>query len=163
MAGDKIEPLSLIPRLISMKHILKMAGLMNCIAIKALILSSLIYTTSIAEESEAKNPVILHPEWYIKITDWSFYTPFRVAIIHHVTVENTSDIAFKNIKVLVRYYSTSPSIYGTLVGGEIGVLPITLPPHSRQTYLEKGHVLGSGSSLFYADNIEILGATPILK
>ena len=136
---------------------------MKYIVIKALVLFSLFYTVSIAEESEAKNPKILHPEWYIKITDWSFYTPFRTAVIHHVTIENTSDIAYKNIKVLVRYYSTSPSIYGTLVGGEIGILPVTLPPNSRGTYLEKGHVLGSGSSLFYADNIEVLGAIPVLK
>ncbi|HSE84238.1 MAG TPA: hypothetical protein VLB01_06800 [Thermodesulfobacteriota bacterium] len=136
---------------------------MNRIAIKALILSSLFYAVSIAEELEIKNSMVLHPEWYIKITDWSFYTPFRTAIIHHVTVENTSDITYKNIKVLVRYYATSPPIYGTLVSGEIGVLPITLPPHSRGMYLEKGHVLGAGSSLFYADNIEVLGATPVLK
>ena len=136
---------------------------MKYIVIKALVLFSLFYTISIAEGLEAKNPEILHPEWYIKITDWSFYTPFRTAVIHHVTIENTSDIAYKNIKVLVRYYSTSPSIYGTLVGGEIGILPVTLPPNSRGTYLEKGHVLGSGSSLFYADNIEVLGAIPVLK
>jgi hypothetical protein len=136
---------------------------MKRIVIKALVLFSLFYTISIAEGLEAKSPAILHPEWYIKITGWSFYAPFRTAIIHHVTVENTGDIAYKDIKVLVRYYSTSPSIYGTLVGGEIGVLPVTLPPHSRKTYLEKGHVLGSGSSLFYADNIEVLGATPVLK
>lgn len=136
---------------------------MKRIVITVLILLSLFCVTVKAEEAEIKDSMILHPEWYIKITDWSFYTPFRTAIIHHVTIENTSDIAYKDVKVLVRYYSTSPSIYGTSVGGEIGVLPVTLPPYSRETYLEKGHVLGSGSSLFYADNIEVLGATPVLK
>ncbi|HEX3037142.1 MAG TPA: hypothetical protein VHT73_18815 [Thermodesulfobacteriota bacterium] len=136
---------------------------MKSVVLKVLTLFSLFYTIAIAEELEVKNPMILQPEWYIKISDWSFYTPFRTAVIHHVTIENTADIAYKNIKILVRYYSTSPSIYGTLVGGETGVLPITLPPHSKKMYLEDGHVLGSGSSLFYADNIQVLEATPVLE
>lgn len=131
-------------------------------AISILLLLILICIPLRAEEAETTNFMIQHPEQYIKITDWSFYTAFRTAIIHHVTIENKSDIAYENIKVRIRYYSTSPSNYGTLVAQETGILPITLPPHSKQTYLKGGAVFGSGSSLFNADNIEVLGATAIL-
>jgi hypothetical protein len=134
---------------------------MKRIGIKTLIILILLYGIGKAEEAETKNPMILHPEQYIKITDWSFYVASRVAIIHHVTIENTSDIAYKNIEVRVRYYSTSYPNYGTQVGGETGILHLTLPPHSKKSYLEGGVVLGSGSSLFYADNIEVLGAVPL--
>jgi len=136
---------------------------MKHIRIRALVLLlTLLCVSGKAEEVKTTNPMILYPEHYIKVADWSFYVAFRTAIIHHVTIENTSDIAYKNIQVRVLYYSTSAPHYGTQVGQEIGVLPITLPPHSKKTYLEGGFVLGSGSSLFYADNIEVLGAVPVL-
>ncbi len=116
-----------------------------------------------AGEIKAANPMISSPEQYIKISSWSFYTAFRTAIIHHVTIQNTSSITYKDIKVRVRYYSTSPSNYGTHVGSETGVLHVTVPPNSIKTYFEQGAILGAGSSLFYADNLEILGAVPILN
>ena len=112
---------------------------------------------------KAADPMVESPEQYIKISDWSFYTAFRTAIIHHVTIQNTSDISYKDIKVRVWYYSTAPSNYGTLVGQETGVLHLMLPPKSTKTYLEGGAILGAGSSLFYADNLEVLGAVPILN
>jgi len=138
---------------------------MKRIVINALILFSLFYTIGKTEEVETTNPMILHPEWYIKITDWYLYVPVvsAVAIIHHVTIENTSDIAYKNIKVRVRYYSTSPSNYGTEISRETGVLPVTLPPHSKKTYLKGGFPLGAGSGGMYADNIEVLGSVPLLE
>jgi len=136
--------------------------MMKKTAISILILLSLLYQPIKAEEGETLEFMIQHPEQYLKITNWSFYTAFRTAIIHHVTIGNTSDITYKNIKVRIRYYSTSPSNYGTQVGQEIGILPVTLPPHSKQIYLKGGAVFGAGSSLFYADNLEVLRATAIL-
>jgi len=109
------------------------------------------------------NPMVQHPEWYINLSDWAFYAAFKAAIIHHVTIENTSDIPYRDIKVLVRYYSTAPTTYGTQIGQEIGVLPVRVPPHSKDTYLKSGSVLGSGSSLFYAGDLEVLGAVPMLE
>lgn len=102
-----------------------------------------------------------HPKLYIKITDWSFYTASRVAIIHHVTIENTSSIAYKNIKVKVNYYSAYGPKYGTHVSSTTGVLHITLPPHSKKTYLKGGAVLGAGSMNMRADNIRVLDAIPL--
>jgi hypothetical protein len=130
--------------------------------IGALILLSVSCLSIKAEEWKDTNSMIKHPEQYIKIINWSFYTAFRTAIIHHVIIENTSDIAYKNVKVRIRYYSTSPSNYGTQVSQETGILPVTLPPHSKQTYLKGGAVFGSGSGLFNAGNLEVLGATAVL-
>ena len=135
-------------------------------AIKALMLLGIlpfIFTVR-AEDTEdtgVANPMVLHPDRYIKITDFSIYSARGVAIIHHVTVENTGDIAYKNIKVRVRYNSTSYTNYGTEVATETGVLPITLPPHSKKTYLEGGATLGAISSSYYASRIEVLGALPL--
>ena len=131
-------------------------------AVGILILLGLLYQPGKAEEWGTINLMIEHPERYIKVINWSFYTAFRTAIIHHVTIENASDIAYKDVKVKIRYYSTSPSNYGTQVGQETGILPVTLPPRSKQTYLRGGAVLGAGSSLFNADNLEVLGATAVL-
>jgi hypothetical protein len=107
--------------------------------------------------------MVLNPEQYIKITDWSFFVAWGgIAIIHHVTIENTSDISYKNIRVRVRYYSQSYSKEGIGIAQETGILPITLPPHSKKTYLEEGAVLGAGSGGMYAGDIEVLGAIPII-
>ena len=48
--------------------------------------------------------MIEHPEWHINITDWSFYAPFGVGIIKGVTIENTSDISYKDVTIRLRYY-----------------------------------------------------------
>ena len=59
-------------------------------AIIVLLLTSLFCATGKAEDL-----MINHPEWYIKITDWHVYAGWSCpAIIHHVTIENTSDIAY---------------------------------------------------------------------
>jgi len=133
---------------------------MKTIVISLLMLFTLFNLSGLSEEKEITTTMVQHPEWYIKITDWSFYATRGVGIIHHVTIENTSVIAYKSVEVRVHYYSTSASNYGTEIGNETGVLNVVLPPHSKKTYLEGGAVLGAGSSLFNADNIEVLGALP---
>jgi hypothetical protein len=105
-----------------------------------------------------------HPEWYIKITDWAIYSTWSaVAIIHHVTIENTSDIPYKDVMVRVRYYQTSAPRAGTQIAQETGVLPVTLPPHSNDTYLRNGSTLGAASMFMYPKEIEVLGAVPVLR
>lgn len=134
------------------------------IVIKVLILLSLFWAVGKAEGSETRNPALLYPERYIKIVGWSFYVAWGgEAIIHHVTIENTSDVAYKNIMVRVRYYSGSYSNAGTQVGGETGILPVLVPPHSTKTYLEGGAVLGAGSNISHAGGIEVLGAIPVTQ
>ena len=117
-----------------------------------------------AQEFPTLDPMILHPEWYIKVLDWSVYSVWSgVAIIHHVTIENTSDIAYKDIAVRVLYYSYSYSDTGKLISQETGILPITLPPHSKNTYLKGGSTLGASSMGMYAGYLEVLGAVPLLE
>jgi len=117
-----------------------------------------------AKSSDYSKPMIEHPEWYINITDWTIYSTWSaVAIIHHVTIENTSDIAYKDVKVRVRYYQTSAPRAGTQIAQETGVLPVTLPPHSKDTYLRNGSTLGMASMFMYPKGIEVLGAVPVLQ
>jgi hypothetical protein len=117
-----------------------------------------------AQEIHTQNPMILHPEWYINVLDWSLYSAWGgIAVIHHVTIENTSDIAYKDIAIRVFYYSYPTSDTGTLISQEIGVLPITLPPHSKCTYLKSGATLGASSMSMYPGSLEVLGAVPLLK
>ena len=117
-----------------------------------------------AQDVETNTSMVEHPEWYIKITDWSVYATWSaVAIIHHVTIENTSDIAYKNIKVRVFYSSTSPAQQGSTISQETGILPITLPPNSKQTYLKGGATLGAGSQFMTPTGIQVLGATPVVN
>ena len=132
-------------------------------AIKTLILITLFCASGNGEEPNPGNFQISHPEWYIKISDFNVYSARGVGIIHHVTIENTGDIAYQNIKVRVRYKSSSSSPHGTVVATETGVLPVTLPPHSKKTYLEGGSVFGATSSSFYAGSIEVLGAIPLTR
>lgn len=110
------------------------------------------------------NTMAAHPEWYIKVTDWNVYATWSaVAIIHHVTIENNSDIEYKDVKVRVFYTSMSTGGAGTVVSQEVGVLPVTLPPRSSATYLSKGHTLGAGSTFMNAVDLQVLGATPVLN
>jgi len=126
-----------------------------------LIIFFMFFSSSSALNATELDPMVLHPGWYIKILDWSFYSARNVAIIHHVAIETTSDITYKDVKVRVGYYSTSPSNYGVQIGQETGVLPVILPPHSRKTYLRDGRVLGAGSNLMKAGYIEVLGAETV--
>ncbi len=131
------------------------------ITINVLMLLGLFYSLGKAEEVETTNPIIVHPEQYIKISDWSVYgTWSAVGVIHHVTIENTSDIAYRNIKVRVYYTSTAASQQPIIISQETGILPITLPPHSKNTYLKGGTTLGAGSQFMNPTRIEVIGATP---
>lgn len=110
------------------------------------------------------NTMAAHPEWYIKVTDWNVYATWSaVAIIHHVTIENNSDIEYKDVKVRVCYTSMSTGGAGSIVSQEVGVLPVTLPPRSSATYLSSGHTLGAGSTFMNAVDLQVLGATPTLN
>jgi hypothetical protein len=136
---------------------------MKQLGIKVLIILGLLCAVGRADEIRTENPMVQHPEWYIKVTEWSMYAVWSgVPIIHHVTIENTSDRAYKDVKVRVSYYSTSAANHGTLIGQEKGVLPVTLPPHTKETYLKEGFPFGAGSSFMDFGNLEVLGATPVL-
>jgi len=115
-------------------------------------------------QNYSSNTMAEHPEWYIKVTDWNIYATWSaVAIIHHVTIENNSDIEYKNVKVRVCYNSMSTGGAGIIVSQEVGVLPVTLPPRSKQTYLSKGYTLGAGSMFMNAVDLQVLTATPVLN
>lgn len=133
------------------------------IAIVVSLIAFMLLTPS-AKSSSYNRAMIEHPEWYIKISEWTIYATWGgVAIIHHVTIENSSDIAYKDVKVRVRYYQTSAPRAGTQISQETGVLPVTLPPNSKDTYLRSGSTLGAASMFMYPKEIEVLGAVPDLN
>lgn len=135
---------------------------MRRIGVVTLILLAFFSVSGKPEEVQTTKPIIQRPERYIKITDWYVYGTWgAVAIIHHVTVENTSDIAYKDVKVRVYYTSNSASQERTVISQETGILPITLPPHSKKTYLRGGTTLGVASQFMNPSRIEVLSATPV--
>lgn len=103
----------------------------------------------------------------IRITNWSLYVAWGFPKIHHVTIETTNDTAYKDIKIQASYYYSYTTTAGiTELGRATGTLPITLFPHSKETYLENGTHLDQSSacSMYVASgDIEVLGATPIEK
>ena len=103
---------------------------------------------------------VLHPEWYIKITDWSFYTAARVAILSSVTIENTADVTYKDVRVNLIYTSYSAPAAG-IIATSTGMLPVTLPPKSKMTYLKGGQTLGAGNQNYDLGDIQVLSATPV--
>ena len=126
-----------------------------------MIYAALCVTGARAGETSSNN-MVAHPEWYIKITDWSVYATWSaVAIIHNVTMENTSDVEYKDVKVRVTYTSMSTGGAGVVVSQETGVLPVTLPPRSKATYLKQGTTLGAASTFMNPHAIQVLGATPV--
>jgi len=107
-----------------------------------------------------REDMINHPEKYITIHNYGFYVAARVGIIHHVRIENTADIPYKNIKVKLYYYSTGIKP-GQLLSSTGGILPVTVPPNSNNIYLKGGTTLGAGSNAYDARNIRVLGAIPV--
>ena len=103
---------------------------------------------------------VLHPEWYIKITDWSFYTAARVAILSSVTIENTSDVTYRDIKVNLIYTSYSQPAAG-IIATSTGTLPVTLPPKSKKTYLKGGQTMGAGNQNYNLSDIQVISATAV--
>ena len=116
-----------------------------------------------ADDQEKLKPMIYHPEWYINISDWSFYATFGVGIIKDVTIENTSDVIYRNVLIRLRYYSTSSRYYGRQISEGVGVLPVTVPPRSKKTYLKNGITFGQTPGQIYAGGLEVLGAIPVVE
>ena len=124
--------------------------------------------TGYAEDpEETQNPAsynsnqITHPEWFLKITKWSYFAPARVAMLSSVKIENSADIAYKDIKVRLLFNSTSPPAVGQIIATTQGVLPVTVPPRSADTYLKGGITMGAGRQGYRVSDIQILAATPI--
>ena len=106
--------------------------------------------------------MILHPEWYLRVLDFSYYFPSRVAIFTNFKIENTGSIPYKDIKVKAYYISYLPGSVGQIVSSTGGVLPITVPPNSTGTYLKEGIPLGAGSQHYLVKYVEVLSATPVI-
>jgi len=136
---------------------------LNHIATKLFILLILFSTLAKAQESDPTISMIQHPEWYIKVTDWSYFAALRVAMISNVTIENTADIPYKDIEIKLNYYSTSYGNAGEQVSSTTGVLPITIPPRSKETYLKSGMPLGMGAMSYQTKYVQVLGAVPVVK
>ena len=113
-------------------------------------------------KAESRQDMIDNPGKYLKITDWKFYIAARVAIIQHITIENTADLDYKKIKVKVDYYSNYPK-YNKYVSSTSGVLPIIVKANSSDVYLRGGSTLGAGSMGYEAKNIRILSAEAVLE
>lgn len=104
---------------------------------------------------------VLHPEWFINVTNWSFFTAARVAMLSSVIIENTADIAYKDIKIRLIYTSYSNPAAG-IIATSTGVLPVTVPPHSKDKYLKGGITMGAGNQNYKLSEIEVISATPIV-
>lgn len=106
---------------------------------------------------------ITHPEWFLKVTDWSYFAPARVAMLSSVKIENSASIAYKDIKVRMLFYSTSGPAVGQTIATTQGVLPITVPANSADTYLRGGITMGAGRQGYRVSEIQVLSATPITE
>jgi hypothetical protein len=136
---------------------------MSHITTKLFILLLLFSPLARAQELEPTISMIQHPEWYIKVTDWSYFAALRVAMISNVTIENTADIAYKDIEIKLNYYSTSYNNAGEQVSSTTAVLPITIPPRSKSTYLKSGMPIGMGALSYQTKFVQVLGAVPVVK
>jgi hypothetical protein len=137
---------------------------MNHIVTQLCILLVLSSPLAKAQEPEPTISMKQHPEWYIKVTDWSFYVAWAgVAMISNVTIENTADIAYKDILIKLNYYSTSYGSAGQQVSSTTAVLPVTIPPHSKKTYLKGGMPIGLGAQSYQTKYVQVLGAVPVGK
>ncbi|MGB7291148.1 MAG: hypothetical protein WBD99_03135 [Thermodesulfobacteriota bacterium] len=133
------------------------------IAKKLFILFLLFSPLAKAQELIPTISMIQHPEWYIKVTDWSYFSALRVAMISNVTIENTADIAYKDIEIKLNYYSTSYNNAGEQVSSTTAVLPVTVPPRSKNTYLKGGMPIGMGAMSYQTKYVQVLGAVPVVK
>jgi hypothetical protein len=136
---------------------------MGRIARKLLVLLILFSPIAKAQEEKPTVSMIHHPERYITVTDWSYFSALRVAMISNVTIENTADIPYKDIEIKLNYYSTSYGSVGQQVSSTTAVLPITLPPRSKATYLKGGMPIGLGVSSYQTKYVQVLGAVPVVN
>ncbi len=121
-----------------------------------ILISSTFLTASDLNNNEIKY-MEKHPASYIRIHDYTVYATWSsVAILHNVTIENTSDITYENIKVRIFYSSLNRP--GNVISQEAGIIPVTVPPHSKNTYLRGGIPFGGGSQAMNAVDIQVLGA-----
>ncbi len=104
---------------------------------------------------------ITHPEWFLKITDWSFFAPARVAMLSSVKIENTASIAYKDIRIRVVFSASSGPAVGQTIATTESMLPVVVPPNSADTYLKGGMPVGAGRQGYRVSEIQVLTATPI--
>ncbi len=104
---------------------------------------------------------VTHPEWFIKVIDWSFFTAARVAMLSSVVIENTADVAYKDIKIKLIYTTYSGTAVGQTIATDTKVLPITVPPNSNEKYLKGGITIGAGNQNYRVSEIQVLSATPV--
>ena len=137
---------------------------MNHITTKLFILLVLLSPFAKAQDMEPTISMKQHPEWYIKVTDWSFFVAWGgVAMLSNVTIENKADIAYKDIEIKLNYYSTSYNNAGQQVSSTTAVLPITIPPRSKGTYLKGGMPIGMGAGSYQTKYVQVLGAVPVVR
>ena len=103
---------------------------------------------------------VLHPEWFIKITDWSFFTAARVAMLSSVIIENTSDVTYKDVRVKLLYTSYPAPVAG-IIATSTTTLPVTLPPKSKATYFKGGLTVGAGEQSYKLSDIVVISATAV--
>lgn len=137
----------------------------NLIVMKKIIYYSLIqallvlFPLTLSATNNSVEDMKKNPPRYIEVSDWGLYVASRVAIIHHITIENKSSVTYKDLKIRVNYYSTNPTNYGTKISQQVAVLKITLQPKSKKTYIKGGKPIGAGSQQMLAKNLEVLSAT----
>ncbi len=124
--------------------------------------------TSLAQEpTPTPNPAsynsneITHPPWFLKVTDWSYFAPARVAMLSSVKIENSASIAYKDIRIRIVFTTSSGTAVGQTIATTQGVLPVTVPPNSADTYLKSGITMGAGRQGYLVTEIQVLSATPI--
>ena len=99
----------------------------------------------------------------INITDYSFYAAWGMSTMHNVTIENPTDVAYKGLKVKIDYYL---SYYPTEPYSATVVIPVNLPPNSKDTYFRNGlpSLIVNPNGIYgmhlVAGKIEVLEAVP---
>ena len=135
------------------------------------ILFALLFTFNLAsyaqEPTVTPNPAsydsnqITHPEWFLKITDWSYFAPARVAMLSSVKIENTASIAYKDIRIRVVFNASSGPAVGQTIATTQSMLPVIVPPNSADKYIKGGMPVGAGRQGYRVSEIQVLTATPI--
>ncbi len=110
---------------------------------------------------EYESNQVLHPEWFIKVVDWSFFTAARVTMLSSVVIENTADVAYKDIKIRLLYTTYAGIAVGQTIATDTKVLPVKVPPNSTDKYLKGGITIGAGNQDYRVSEIQVLSATPI--
>ena len=123
----------------------------------SLILLLIFSYSAFSKQSPTTQHMVDNPDSYIKIHDFAVYgTWSAVAILHNVVIENTSDVQYMNIRVRICYSSISSP--GYIISQEEGVIPVILPPKSKERYLNAGIPFGGGAQAMNAVEIQVLGA-----